>query len=513
MCRNIRVLYHFDPPTTDEEVRAAALQFVRKISGFSKPSAANETAFNRAVEKIAQASSTLLESLVTAAPPRNREAEIAGACAGSRPGSARSGAPRSSCGQGRRDAGIQRRDRRHLHPGRGSARGRGENPFRVRAYRNAARTVARPARSVAAHAGGAARTYRAPRHRRRISPARSPRSSRPADVAPLDELASELPARAGRAARGCRGSGRSASRALHDELRRHDARRAQAAPRPRARSASCRASARRPRSASCKALGAGRREPRRTLPRASPRPSRGAARRICGAAGRRRRATSRAASGARRETVGDLDILATGADAEAVMSASSAYDERARRARAGPTRRRRVRPALGHAGRPAGGAGEESYGAALHYFTGSKAHNIAIRKPRRRSGLKINEYGVFTGRSASPGDRGGGLAPSACRSSRPSCARTAARSRRRAKARLPELVERRGHSRRPARAHRRAPTARTRSREMAEAARARGLRVPRDHRPLQARWRWRAASTRGGCSAQIERDRPPQRAS
>lgn len=77
MCRNIKVLYHFDPPTTDKEVRAAALQFVRKISGFAKPSAANEAAFNRAVEKIAQASSALLESLVTAAPPRSREAELA----------------------------------------------------------------------------------------------------------------------------------------------------------------------------------------------------------------------------------------------------------------------------------------------------------------------------------------------------------------------------------------------------------------------------------------------------
>ena len=77
MCRNIRVLYHFDPPTTDEEVRAAALQYVRKISGFTKPSAANEAAFNRAVGQIARASSTLLASLVTAAPPRSREAELA----------------------------------------------------------------------------------------------------------------------------------------------------------------------------------------------------------------------------------------------------------------------------------------------------------------------------------------------------------------------------------------------------------------------------------------------------
>ena len=77
MCRNIRVLYHVDPPTTDEEVLAAALQFVRKVSGFAKPSAANEVAFNRAVRSIAEASSTLLESLVTAAPPRSREADLA----------------------------------------------------------------------------------------------------------------------------------------------------------------------------------------------------------------------------------------------------------------------------------------------------------------------------------------------------------------------------------------------------------------------------------------------------
>jgi hypothetical protein len=77
MCRNIRVLYNIDPPTTDEEVRAAALQFVRKVSGFAKPSAANEAAFDRAVKKIADASSTLLESLVTAAPPRNRDADLA----------------------------------------------------------------------------------------------------------------------------------------------------------------------------------------------------------------------------------------------------------------------------------------------------------------------------------------------------------------------------------------------------------------------------------------------------
>jgi hypothetical protein len=77
VCKNIRVLYNFDPPTTDEEVRAAALQFVRKISGFAKPSSANEASFKRAVEEIAKASSKLVESLVTAAPPRNRDAELA----------------------------------------------------------------------------------------------------------------------------------------------------------------------------------------------------------------------------------------------------------------------------------------------------------------------------------------------------------------------------------------------------------------------------------------------------
>ncbi len=77
MCRNIRVLYNFEPPVTDEEIRAAALQYVRKISGSTKPSAANEAVFNRAVDRIVQASSELLGSLVTTAPPRNREVEMA----------------------------------------------------------------------------------------------------------------------------------------------------------------------------------------------------------------------------------------------------------------------------------------------------------------------------------------------------------------------------------------------------------------------------------------------------
>ena len=77
MCRNIKALSNFEPPATDDELRAAALQFVRKISGSAKPSAANEAAFNRAVDEIAQASATLLGSLVTTASPRNREIEAA----------------------------------------------------------------------------------------------------------------------------------------------------------------------------------------------------------------------------------------------------------------------------------------------------------------------------------------------------------------------------------------------------------------------------------------------------
>jgi len=77
MCRNIRTLYNFEPPATDVEIRAAALQFVRKISGFAKPSALNEEAFNRAVDEIAEASSVLLGSLVTTASPRDREVEAA----------------------------------------------------------------------------------------------------------------------------------------------------------------------------------------------------------------------------------------------------------------------------------------------------------------------------------------------------------------------------------------------------------------------------------------------------
>jgi len=77
MCRNIRTLFNFDPPVTEEEVRAASLQFVRKISGFNKPSKANEESFHGAVEEISAISSRLLHSLETTAPPKNREEEAA----------------------------------------------------------------------------------------------------------------------------------------------------------------------------------------------------------------------------------------------------------------------------------------------------------------------------------------------------------------------------------------------------------------------------------------------------
>ncbi|MBD1380435.1 DUF2277 domain-containing protein [Metabacillus arenae] len=76
MCRNIKTLYNFDPPATDDEIRAASLQFVRKLSGFNKPSKANEAAFNRAVEDVAVVVRELMDSLVTSAEPRNREVEI-----------------------------------------------------------------------------------------------------------------------------------------------------------------------------------------------------------------------------------------------------------------------------------------------------------------------------------------------------------------------------------------------------------------------------------------------------
>jgi hypothetical protein len=75
MCRNIRTLHNFSPPATDDEVRASSLQFVRKISGFTKPSKANEEAFNRAVDEVAHSARHLLAALVTNAPPRDRETE------------------------------------------------------------------------------------------------------------------------------------------------------------------------------------------------------------------------------------------------------------------------------------------------------------------------------------------------------------------------------------------------------------------------------------------------------
>jgi len=77
MCRNIRTLFNFEPPVTEEEVRAASLQFVRKISGFTKPSKANESAFEKVVDEVAEVSMRLLRSLETTAPPKNREEEAA----------------------------------------------------------------------------------------------------------------------------------------------------------------------------------------------------------------------------------------------------------------------------------------------------------------------------------------------------------------------------------------------------------------------------------------------------
>jgi hypothetical protein len=77
MCRNIKTLFNFEPPVSDDEIRAASLQFVRKVSGFNKPSIANEVAFLAAVDEIAAASRKLLDALETNAPPRNREEEAA----------------------------------------------------------------------------------------------------------------------------------------------------------------------------------------------------------------------------------------------------------------------------------------------------------------------------------------------------------------------------------------------------------------------------------------------------
>jgi hypothetical protein len=77
MCRNIRTLHNFEPPASPDEVHSAALQYVRKISGYTKPSAANAAAFERAVEEVAAASARLLDELITTAPPKDREAEAA----------------------------------------------------------------------------------------------------------------------------------------------------------------------------------------------------------------------------------------------------------------------------------------------------------------------------------------------------------------------------------------------------------------------------------------------------
>jgi len=84
MCRNIRTLYNFAPPATEDEVRASSVQFVRKLSGFTRPSKANQPAFDRAVEQVTRAAQELLDSLVTSAPPRDREIEASKARARAR---------------------------------------------------------------------------------------------------------------------------------------------------------------------------------------------------------------------------------------------------------------------------------------------------------------------------------------------------------------------------------------------------------------------------------------------
>ena len=83
MCRNIKTLFNFEPPASEDEIHASALQFVRKLSGFSKPSKVNEAAFEQAVEQVAEAARTLIDSLVTLAPPRDREVVSAKAIADS----------------------------------------------------------------------------------------------------------------------------------------------------------------------------------------------------------------------------------------------------------------------------------------------------------------------------------------------------------------------------------------------------------------------------------------------
>ena len=112
MCRNIRTLHNFEPPATDDEVRAAALQYVRKISGYAKPSAANAPAFERAVDAVAAASAQLLGDLVTAAPPKDRDVEAARARARAAQRSAtrrsawRAQAPTGACRRIRRGAQV-----------------------------------------------------------------------------------------------------------------------------------------------------------------------------------------------------------------------------------------------------------------------------------------------------------------------------------------------------------------------------------------------------------------------
>lgn len=93
MCRNIKTLFNFDPPATDEEIRASALQFVRKLSGYNKPSQANQEAFDRAVDRVSAAARELLDSLVTHAPARDREVEAARARARAAQRFGRSAAP------------------------------------------------------------------------------------------------------------------------------------------------------------------------------------------------------------------------------------------------------------------------------------------------------------------------------------------------------------------------------------------------------------------------------------
>jgi hypothetical protein len=100
MCRNIRTLHNFEPPATEDEVRASSRQFVRKLSGFTRPSRANQLAFDRAVEEVARAARELLDSLVTTAPPRDRDVEASRARARS---TIRFRAPRPPDGQGRSD--------------------------------------------------------------------------------------------------------------------------------------------------------------------------------------------------------------------------------------------------------------------------------------------------------------------------------------------------------------------------------------------------------------------------